>query len=143
MMKKLITEITIKANPETVWNILTDFDKYSEWNPFIISLTGKQLVGEEIIAVMQPPDSSAMTFKPNILVFEKNQEFRWKGKLFIKGIFDGEHFFKLTPNEDGSTRFTQGEYFSGIFVPLFTKVLDKTKIGFEMMNQALKEQCEK
>jgi hypothetical protein len=36
-----------------------------------------------------------MTFKPTILTLESNKEFRWKGKLGITGIFDGEHYFIL------------------------------------------------
>lgn len=34
-MKELFTEIEIKATPESVWQLLTDFEKYPEWNPFI------------------------------------------------------------------------------------------------------------
>ena len=40
-----------------------------------------------------------MTFKPNILVFEENKELRWLGKLFFKGLFDGEHKFEIIDNK--------------------------------------------
>lgn len=84
-----------------------------------------------------------MTFKPDILRFEVNKELRWKGKLVVRGIFDGEHYFLLHDFGNGRTRFTQGEKFSGLLIPLLAKVLTKTKSHFESMNVALKAECEK
>ena len=84
-----------------------------------------------------------MTFKPAVLAFSENKEFRWKGKLGINGIFDGEHYFQLTDLENNQTKFIHGEKFSGILIPLMGKTLDKAKEGFALMNQALKAECEK
>ena len=84
-----------------------------------------------------------MTFKPLILKFEQNREFRWIGKLLFKGIFDGEHYFKLTDNNNGTTTFVHGEQFGGILVGFLGKTFEKTKSGFQLMNEALKEECEK
>lgn len=81
-----------------------------------------------------------MTFKPKVLAFEANQEFRWIGHLLIPGLFDGEHRFQLIDNGNGTTTFIQSEKFKGILVPLFKKMLDiNTVNGFNEMNQKLKE----
>lgn len=32
---EISTEILINAIPDKIWAILTDFDKYPSWNPFI------------------------------------------------------------------------------------------------------------
>ena len=50
-----------------------------------------------------------MTLKPEVLVATPNKELRWLGKLGLHGIFDGEHFFVLTTNGDGTTRLNHGE----------------------------------
>ncbi len=84
-----------------------------------------------------------MIFRPIVLKFDENKEFRWLGKLLIKGLFDGEHYFILTDNGNGSTAFTHGEEFKGLLVSVFSRILEKTKIGFELMNEALKKGCEK
>ncbi len=142
-MKEIKTEIIINSKPEKVWNILTNFEKYPEWNPFIKSILGNKKVGEQLIVKIQPPDGSGMTFKPLILKFEQDKEFRWLGKLLFKGIFDGEHYFKLSDNNDGMTTFIQGEKFNGLLVGLLGKTLEKTKNGFELMNKAIKIESEK
>ena len=92
---------------------------------------------------MEPPNGSAMTFKPTVLVADVNKEFRWLGHLMFPGIFDGEHIFELYENTDGTTTFVQREEFKGILVPLFSKMLDtKTVAGFEAMNKRLKQRVE-
>lgn len=84
-----------------------------------------------------------MTFKPVILRFEPAREFRWKGKLGMKGIFDGEHYFILEKLSDHQTRFIHGENFRGLLVGVLGKTLLRTEEGFRLMNQALKKECEK
>ena len=125
-MKEIKTEITIHSTPEKVWEVLTDFKRYPEWNPFITSISGNQAVGEHLIVTIHPPEGNLLKFKPLIVMYEDHKEFRWKGKLFIKGLFDGEHYFMLTDNHDGTTTFIHGEKFSGLFVGLLGKALEKT-----------------
>ena len=93
-MKSLKSEITINAGPDAVWSVLTDFDSYPKWNPFIVSITGAKNVGGQLVVTIRPPGSRAMTFKPVVLSFQPEKEFRWRGKLLIKGLFDGEHHFQ-------------------------------------------------
>ncbi|MEZ5059144.1 MAG: SRPBCC domain-containing protein [Saprospiraceae bacterium] len=133
------TEIQINATPEKVWNVLTDFSAYPEWNPFVKKLEGEVEVGK-VIKVALP----GMNFKPLVLKFETNKELRWLGHLFFKGLFDGEHSFTLIDNQDGTTTFIHAENFAGILVPVFKKMLlNDTKPGFEKMNEALKERVER
>lgn len=141
-MKKIETEITIAAKPEKVWAVLTDFENYPNWNPFIRSIKGEKKAGKKITVSIKPPEGQGLSFSPVVLNFEPNREFSWKGKSGLKGIFDGEHHFKLFDLGNGYTKFIHGEIFSGILVPLLAKILAKTKDGFELMNKALKEKCE-
>lgn len=137
------TDILINATPSKVWAILTNFDNYPNWNPFIKSITGQVAVGNKITARIEPPDATAMTFTPKVLAFETNKEFRWLGHLLFAGLFDGEHKFELIDTQNGTTTFIQSESFKGILVPLFKKMLNtNTRNGFNLMNQKLKELAE-
>jgi hypothetical protein len=84
-----------------------------------------------------------MTFKPTVLAVEPDRELRWLGRLLVPGIFDGEHIFYIEPLNQARSRFTQAERFSGILVGLFRGTLDKTELGFEQMNAALKARAER
>ena len=138
MKHKIETSIIINSTAQKVWKIFSDFSKYPEWNPFVERLEGPVLVGDQIN--IQLP---GMKFKPTVLEYQKNRSLRWKGKLIINGLFDGEHYFELVEGENGKTTFIHGENFSGILVGLFRSKLEKeTKLGFESMNRALKQRVE-
>ncbi|MBL0310019.1 MAG: SRPBCC domain-containing protein [Bacteroidetes bacterium] len=142
-MKQLITQIEINASAEEIWNILTDFDKYPEWNPMIRELSGNVIPGETIEVILQQPGGSTMKFAPVVKTFVKNKQFSWKGKLFVSGLFDGEHQFILQRQSENKTIFIHREDFSGMLIPLFGQMIEtKTRQGFELMNQKLKERAE-
>ncbi|MBB5635261.1 hypothetical protein HDF26_004600 [Pedobacter cryoconitis] len=143
MTKEIKTEILINATPQKVWTVLVDFDNYPKWNPFIKMLKGDIKVGQQITVQIAPPEAKGMTFKPKVLAFDRNKEFKWIGRLLFPGIFDGEHKFELVDNGNGTTTFIQSEKFKGVLVTFLKKQLDNnTKRGFELMNEKVKEQAE-
>jgi hypothetical protein len=142
-MKNIQTEILINTDITKVWDVLMNFDNYPKWNPFITSISGEPKLGSRLTVSIKPPGGKGMTFKPNILTLEANKEFRWKGKLGINGIFDGEHYFILESVDNDITKFIHGEKFSGLLVPFVRKMLDKTQKGFQLMNESIKNECER
>jgi len=142
-MLTLQTEIEIAATPAQVWSILMDFPNHDRWNPFIRSLEGTARVGETLTVFIRPPGGRGMRFRPTVLTVAEAREFRWKGKLLVPGLFDGEHFFILEAAANGKVLFKQGEIFSGLLVPLMKKSLEGgTRAGFAAMNEALKRRAE-
>jgi len=139
---ELRTEIEIAAPASRVWDTLVDFSRYSEWNPFIPEISGELRVGAELRVVVAPPGGNELRFQPKLLVVEPGRELRWRGKLFVKGLFDGEHFMQLVELAPGRTRFVHGENFSGLLVKLLGRALTQTARGFVFMNQALKRRVE-
>jgi|SRR6056300_885220 hypothetical protein len=141
-MKNIETEIEINATTEKVWQTLTDTNSLESWNPFIRKIDGKLEKGNQISITLKQVNGKEMDFKPTLTELKPNKELRWQGKLFVKGIFDGEHYFKLEPIEDDKTKFVHGENFGGILITLMGGVLKSTKEGFEAMNEELKKRCE-
>ena len=142
-MKEIHTEIEINASAEKVWQVLTDFPAYPEWNPFVRRLEGEVIVGAHLQVYVQPAGGKGVSFRPTVLVAEPNRELRWLGRLWLPGLFDGEHSFVIEPLEEHRVRFVHRERFNGLLVPLLSKMLDgETRRGFEEMNRALKMRAE-
>ena len=142
-MKELHSEIEINACVERVWDILTDFASYPQWNPFIRRIGGELEVGGRLEVRLEPPDSRGITMRPTILRAEPNRLIRWVGHLLVPGLFDGEHSLAIQPLEENRVRFVQHEAFKGVLVRLLARSLDKNTLrGFEEMNEALKERAE-
>ena len=144
MAGRIVTEIEINASADRVWHVLTDFAFYPKWNPFIRRISGSPIVGSRIETFIQPPGGRGMRFKPTVLAFAPSHELRWLGRLLVRGIFDGEHSFRIEPLTQERVRFIQEERFSGIltFPPLFRLATRGAQEGFEAMNQALKHRAE-
>lgn len=142
-MKTIQTSIIIDAPVKNVWDTLMDFEQQPQWNPFIQEISGAPSVGSQLTVSIAPPNGKGMTFRPLVVTHDPFKAFSWRGKLGIRGLFDGEHFFRLEPIGDQSTRFIHGEHFSGLLVPLFGKMLEQTRAGFMQMNEALKLESEK
>ena len=137
-MLHLHTQIDIDATADEVWSVLADNERWSQWNPFIVSSTGPLTVGSTIVNVMRERSGKERTFRPKVLVVDFGRELRWIGRLFLPGIFDGEHSFLIEPTAPTTVRFTQEETFQGILVPLLRGSLETdAKAQFEALNEAL------
>ena len=141
-MREIETTVEIDAPPAAVWRVLTDFPTYGEWNPFIPTIAGNVQVGERLTVRLEPPGGKGMTIKPTVLAAEPDRELRWKGRLVVPGLFDGEHTFRIEPIDGQRSRFVHGERFTGILVGFVKGILGKTEAGFEQMNAALKQRVE-
>ncbi|MDH3714894.1 MAG: SRPBCC domain-containing protein [Gammaproteobacteria bacterium] len=139
----LYTDIDIDAPPKVVWDHLTDFDRYPQWNPFMRNISGDVSAGSQLSVTIQPPGKDAMQFSPRLLVVKENEELRWLGRVLLPKLFDGEHYFIIETKPDGSTHLIQGEFFTGILALILWSSLEQdTKKGFEAMNQAIKTRSE-
>ena len=122
--------------------VLADTGRYPDWNPFVERLTGELRPGARLEARIAPPGGRPLTFKPVVVRAEPGRELRWLGRFLVPGLLDGEHSFQLEPLPDGRTRFVQSERFSGLLVGLVRRTLRQTVLGFEQMNDALRQRAE-
>lgn len=143
-MKSIKTDIIIEAAVSTVWQVLMDKESYPDWNPFIHHIEGEMKVGETLTNTLMQANGKSIQFTPTVLAAEENKEFRWLGHLWMKGIFDGEHYFLLESLSATQTRLIHGENFTGILAGILMKMIgEDTKKGFVAMNEALKSRAEK
>jgi hypothetical protein len=142
MSRTLQAEIEIQASAEQVWEVLTDFAAYRDWNPFIVQASGPALPGHRLELDMHLDDRT-MTFRPQVLEADPGRKLRWLGRLLMPGLFDGEHSFTIQPTGPGRVRLIQQEEFRGLLAPLLLAMIAKpTLASFHHMNQALKARVE-
>jgi hypothetical protein len=139
-MRTIEHAVDIQAPAATVWQVLTDIDRYDDWNPFMPRLSGRLAPGERLTVTIRP-GTRTMTFRPTVLEVEDGRLIRWRGRLGMPGLFDGEHELRLEPTADGGTRFVQRESFTGLLVRMMPGVLDDTAAGFAAMNTALRDRA--
>ncbi len=150
-MQETRAEIDIKASPEKAWEVLTDFNSYPQWNPFIHRINGDPKVGTKIKIHLYTSSGKSRTYRPTVTRVEPYHELRWLGKFFIPGMFTGERIFTIEPLKTNYIRFVNMEIFTGLAVALVGNLsgfmssyrLDKDIYqSFVKMNDAFKEKVE-
>ena len=140
-MENLQTEIIINATPEKVWNILMDFDKYPQWNPFVKEITGSQQVGGQLKVTLKNGKGTSV-FMPTVVSNETANVFEWLGSIPL-GLFKGQHRFAIEKISETQVKFIHSEQFSGLLAGLImSQIGETTRNGFIAMNKALKERAE-
>jgi hypothetical protein len=144
MNKRLVSQIEIDATAEQVWEVLTDFAAYPQWNPFIVSAEGHPEVDSRLTLRMQPVDARPVTLTPTVLEVSVGHRLCWLGRVVIPGIFDGEHVFTIDARDGKGVTLRQVERFTGVLVPFLARSLDRhTLPAFVNMNEALKARAER
>lgn len=143
LFNRVFTKTEIGAPAEVVWTILTDFDKYPEWNPFIVKIKGSLEKGSRLTVLMSYQNGKKQKFARRLKKIVRNSELGWQGYVFMPGLFDGEHVFVVEKLSKVKTLFMHSETFTGLLclfiLPLIRK---KTQKSFENMNKALKIRAE-
>ena len=142
-MKNLSNELEINASAERVWQLLTDFASFPQWNPFIQRVRGELKRGAQLVVYIQPSGAQATTIRPTVLKAEPNRELCWQKQWLVPGLLDAKHSFTIEPLDANRVRFTQREIFTGLFssLPARRRNTD-TRRGFREMAKALKLRAE-
>lgn len=144
MKKEMRTEIEMATTPERIWALLTGFEGSPQWNPFIPRASGEVTAGARLEVTIKPFRAKGRTFRPIALRAEPNREQPWRGRLWLPGLFDGQHIFTIGPMGHNRVLFVQREIFTVLLISLFAGELDpKLRPSFEEMNQALKARAER
>jgi hypothetical protein len=143
VQQRVETDVEIEAPVADVWTLLTDFERMPAWNPFITAISGTLAQGEKLSVRIAPPGKVPIWINAVILTMRPDVELRWLGRLFFKGVLDGEHYFMLEALDENRTRLRHGEEFSGFLISILGGLLETTRQGFESMNAALKAEAEK
>jgi glutathione peroxidase len=143
-MRAIRTELAIEAPAGTVWNVLTDFARYPEWNPFLVRVE-TELVPGAAVAMTVRLGRRVLPLRARMLAVEPGREFRWAGPLarWQGVVFRGEHFFGVEPLGPASCRFLHGEDFGGLSLPLIDRWMRRALLPpYEAMNHALARRAE-
>ncbi len=143
MYNRVFTKTEIGAPAEIVWQILTDFNKYPEWNPFIVKIKGKLKTGSRLTVYLSNQNGKKNKFTFRLKKIVIHSELKWYGYVFMPGLFDGEHLFVVEKLSKAKALFMQSKRFSGILSPILTPFIRRsTEKSFDEMNEALKNRAE-
>ena len=130
---------SIQAQPERIWQLLTEAGKYPDWNSAVDSIDGRIAPGESI--TVHVPNNPGRTFPVKVTSFDKPRRMVWTGGMPL-GLFKGVRTFELTPDGNGSTSFSMEEAYSGALAGMMFKQIPDLNGPFEQFASSLKKAAE-
>lgn len=137
------TDFEIGAGAERVWAILTDFERYGEWNPSLPSIRGELHPGSKVALTLGMPRRPSARVKARLVEVTPPRRLTWHGNVGGDRLFAGDREFSIEPLASDRVRFTHVEEVTGLLEPLFrTAMGGAIQAGHDQFNESLKRQAE-
>lgn len=137
--KDVKAEVEIKASPDTVWRILTNFPAYDIWNPYIYPAVGQAVAGRQLELTLR--GRSVIHYQATVITVKPNRELSW-GENVAMGAVQRQVTFDIQPLAAHRVHLVAVERFRGILLPLASGVTADSVAGLRGMTQALRDRAE-
>jgi uncharacterized protein YndB with AHSA1/START domain len=125
--------ITIHADSDIIWKLLTTAEDYPRWNSTVISIDGS--ISKNGYLKLKSTLDPKRTFKLMVKEFEPNKKLVW-------GNDQGNRTYTLTPTGSSAVQFTMTEKIGGLLFPLYAKYIPPFDKAFEQFAADLKKEAE-
>lgn len=138
------TTFPIAAAPGTVWDVLTDFARYPEWNPSLPSISGELGSGATVTMTLAMPGRPSPKVKAQLGDVEPGRRLTWHGNVGADWLFAGTREFLIDPQADGTVLFTHVEDVRGLLFPVFRAIMGSAiQRHHDGLNAALTQRAER
>ena len=96
-----IVERTIDASPEAVWAVLTDFDAYADWNPWIFDATGEAVEGTDVTVLSRLGDAEKRGVHA-VTAVSPTERLCWEDTGWFTVLAKGQRCRTLTATGEGT-----------------------------------------
>ncbi|HVY44683.1 MAG TPA: SRPBCC domain-containing protein [Minicystis sp.] len=131
-------EADIRAAPAKIWALLADAPGYVRWNSTVKSVEGT--IAEGGLVKLVSTSAPDRTFKLKVTGVEPEKAMTWSDGFFP--MFHAARSYALTPNADGTTRFSMTEVMRGLMLPMIAGSLPDFVPVFEQYAADLKKAAE-
>jgi hypothetical protein len=130
-------ELVIEAPRRAVWDVLVDFPRYAEWNPFTVGVKTSGRVGTPVLLDVRL-GGRRMKMREQMRVNDPLRRIGWGLRILGGVLLDCTRVQELEDAGEGRTRYICHESFRGLSVPLFFgRYQDSMQVGFEAAARAL------
>jgi len=134
--------LSIAAPASVVWEVITDLDRYGEWNPFVTACSSSLQPGDPIdmtVHLMAKPQKQ----REWVTEYVEGRRFAYRMKPVPMGALSSARWHDITPDGDNACRYQSHFELSGWMMPLVRGLLgSRLRAGFAGMNAAVKQRAE-
>ena len=139
---KIEHRIGVQAPAEVIWEIMADFDSWSEWNPLYPKAEGVLRIGEILNLTLALPGEAPQIIQPEIVDWVPNDQIHWKLSM-LRGLVRSVRFIEIEILGPTNCIISNGEIFQGLLGPSVAQSKRRAiRQGFTQMGEALAARAE-
>jgi uncharacterized protein YndB with AHSA1/START domain len=143
----LVRSVTVEiaAPSKVVWEVLTDLDRYPEWNPFCLSATSSLEMGASVEMVLADYTGNGGTFLNTeyVCAFVPERLLSWELRATPESPYAARRDQVIEPSTEGTCRYYSTDAFLGEFAcDIMTETGEWVKRAFDDTAVALKRRSE-
>lgn len=139
-----IAPVTINAPATRVWEVLTDLEKYPDWNPFTVKAESTLQIGDPVVLTI--PRNGKMTKQTMVLeILDPPKLIAWRmPKMIHKKVFSAYRVQTIKEIDANSCIYETSDTFSGwIAGRIYKMTADYVMDNLTATGEALKNEAEK
>ena len=127
--------VVVDAPRAAIWSLLTEFDRYHDWNPYITEARGTATAGSTIELGFRTGSAEVETRSAKVLIVRPRRKLEWETRVVAPGLLDREQVFRVLPMRSGRWLVVQEVRLEGVLAPFAD--FDDDRAGLVRMLKAI------
>ena len=142
MQRAVEHRIGVQAPAELVWEIVSDFSTWSDWNPIHPQAEGQLKIGTPLTVHHALPGEPVRVLQPVVQDWVPYEQLHWRSSR-LGGFVTAIRYIEIENMGPGSSTFSNGELFVGLLVRWVSRdERRKLKAAYAQMGEALRDHAE-
>ena len=137
-------KVTINAPAERVWAVLTNLERYPDWNPFTFQVLGTLETGRPVELHVRMGKRGDTVSTETVQAIEPGRMLSWGMTMGMAVFLKARRDQQLQRIDDHTCSYQTWDAFSGLLTPIVVALYGRDiQQGFNAVADALKRYCEK
>lgn len=140
----IIIDATVEVNAphDIVWDVITDFRRYSEWNPFVVECDSTLKIGDPIVMRVHVFEAFAQRQREIIFEHDPGRRFCY-GVSGMLGAIHSNRCHEVRSLDSASSEYRSHFELSGWLSPVVSGLLGRQlRRGFHAMTESIRTRSE-
>ena len=142
MQRAVEHRIGVQAPAELVWEVISDFATWGQWNPVHPRIEGEMRIGTTLTVDFVTEGASPTTLTPIVQDWVPYEQLHWRTKR-LKGFVTAIRYIEIDKKGEENAIFSNGELFVGPLVRFVSRAeRRRLRAAFTIMGEAVRDRAE-
>ena len=132
----------VQAPAELVWELISDFSTWGDWNPIYRKAEGQMKIGTPLTIEQALPGEPVQVIQPVVQDWVPFEQLHWRSSR-LGGFVTAIRYIEIERMGEANSTFSNGELFMGMLVRWVSKSeRRKLRAAYTEMGEALRDHAE-